>query len=146
MVADTHILIELVWNRVTHCFFKIPLIQFCVLENKLFTCTVLFLFYFYNIMLRPDLLTFRVAGAVFRIAGEMRLSPAYFDNPDSPMCLQCSYGAWMSKMDSREISRQFFPLTIRYIVLHFFCLKRRHSQNNFTHDLASYNLSCGLWP
>lgn len=52
-------------------------------------------------MLRPDLLTFRVAGAVFRIAGEMCLLPAYFDNPDSPMCLQCSYGA-MSKMDSRK--------------------------------------------
>ena len=32
-------------------------------------------------MLRPDLLTFGVAGAVFRIAGEMRRLPAYFDNP-----------------------------------------------------------------
>ena len=34
-------------------------------------------------MLRPELLAFWVAGAVFRIAGEMRRLPAYFDNPDS---------------------------------------------------------------
>ena len=34
-------------------------------------------------MLRTDLLTFVVAGAVFRIAGEMRQLPAYFDNPDN---------------------------------------------------------------
>ena len=32
-------------------------------------------------MLRPDLVTFGVAGAVFRIAGEMRRLLAYFDNP-----------------------------------------------------------------
>ena len=32
-------------------------------------------------MLRTELLTFGVAGAVFRIAGEMRRLPAYFDNP-----------------------------------------------------------------
>ena len=33
-------------------------------------------------MLRTDPLTFGVAGAVFRIAGEMRRLPAYFDNPE----------------------------------------------------------------
>ena len=32
-------------------------------------------------MLRTDLLTFGVAGVVFRIAGEMRRLLAYFDNP-----------------------------------------------------------------
>ena len=41
----------------------------------------LFPFYFSNIMLRTDLLKFRVTGAVFKIAGEMRGLPAYFDNP-----------------------------------------------------------------
>ena len=41
----------------------------------------LFPFYFSNITLRTDLLTFRVTGAVFKIAGEMRRLPAYFDNP-----------------------------------------------------------------
>ncbi len=34
-------------------------------------------------MLRTDLLAFGVAGAVFRIAREMRRLPAYFDNPGS---------------------------------------------------------------
>ena len=33
-------------------------------------------------MLRTDLLTIIVTGAVFKIAGEMRGLPAYFDNPD----------------------------------------------------------------
>ena len=47
------------------------------------TDPLLFSFYFYNIMLRTDPLTFGVAGAVFRIAGEMRRLPAYFDNPGS---------------------------------------------------------------
>ena len=43
----------------------------------------LFPFYFSNITLRTDLvLTFRVTGAVFKIAGEMRLLLAYFDNPE----------------------------------------------------------------
>ena len=32
-------------------------------------------------MLRTDLLTFGVTGTVFKIAGEMRRLPAYFDNP-----------------------------------------------------------------
>ena len=41
----------------------------------------LFPFYFSNITLRTDLLTFGVTGAVFKIAGEMRRLPAYFDNP-----------------------------------------------------------------
>ena len=41
----------------------------------------LFQFYFSSIMLRTDLLTFGVIGAVFKIAGEMRRLPAYFDNP-----------------------------------------------------------------
>ena len=41
----------------------------------------LFLFYLSNITLRTDLLTFRVTGAVFKIAGEMRCLQAYFDNP-----------------------------------------------------------------
>ena len=41
----------------------------------------LFPFYFSNITLRTDLLTFGVTGAVFKIAGEMRWLPAYFDNP-----------------------------------------------------------------
>ena len=41
----------------------------------------LFPFYFSNITLRTDLLTFRVTGAVFKIASEMRWLPAYFDNP-----------------------------------------------------------------
>ena len=41
----------------------------------------LFPFYFSNIMLRTDLLTFGVTGTVFKIAGEMRQLLAYFDNP-----------------------------------------------------------------
>ena len=41
----------------------------------------LFPFYFSNITFRTDLLTFGVTGAVFKIAGEMRRLPAYFDNP-----------------------------------------------------------------
>ena len=41
----------------------------------------LFPFYFSNITLRTDLLTFRVTGAVFKIASEKRQLPAYFDNP-----------------------------------------------------------------
>ena len=41
----------------------------------------LFPFYFSNITLRTDLLTFRVTGAVFKMAGEMRWLLAYFDNP-----------------------------------------------------------------
>ena len=41
----------------------------------------LFPFYFSNVMLRTDLLTFGVTGAVFKIASEMRRLPAYFDNP-----------------------------------------------------------------
>ena len=41
----------------------------------------LFSFYFSNITLRTDVLTFGVTGAVFKIAGEMRRFPAYFDNP-----------------------------------------------------------------
>ena len=41
----------------------------------------LFPFYFSNITLRTYLLTFRVTGAVFKIAGKMRWLPAYFDNP-----------------------------------------------------------------
>ena len=41
----------------------------------------LFPFYFSNITLRTDPLTFGVTGAVFKIAGEMRRLPAYFDNP-----------------------------------------------------------------
>ena len=32
-------------------------------------------------MFRTDL-TFGVAGAVFKLAGELRQLPAYFDNPD----------------------------------------------------------------
>ena len=45
----------------------------------------LFPFYFSNITLRTDLLTFGVTGAVFKIAGEMRRLPAYIDNPDLHM-------------------------------------------------------------
>ena len=41
----------------------------------------LFPFYFSNITLGTDLLTFGVTGGVFKIAGEMRLLLAYFDNP-----------------------------------------------------------------
>ena len=41
----------------------------------------LFPFYFSNITLRTDLLEFRVTGEVFKIACEMCLLPAYFDNP-----------------------------------------------------------------
>ena len=43
----------------------------------------LFRFYFSNITLRTDLLTFQVSGAIFKIAGEMRWLPAYFDNAAS---------------------------------------------------------------
>ena len=43
----------------------------------------LFLFYFSNITLRIDLLTFRVTDTVFKIASEMRQLPVYFDNPVS---------------------------------------------------------------
>ena len=43
----------------------------------------LFPFYFSNITLRTDLLTFRVIGAVFKIAGEMCRLPAYFDKPEA---------------------------------------------------------------
>ena len=42
----------------------------------------LFPFYFSNITLRTDLLTFGVTGTVFKIAGEMCQLPAYFDNPE----------------------------------------------------------------
>ena len=42
----------------------------------------LFPFYFSNITLRTDLLKLGVTGTVFRIAGEMRWLPAYFDNPE----------------------------------------------------------------
>ena len=42
----------------------------------------LFPFYFSNITLRTNLLTFRVTGTVFKIASEMRRLPAYFDNPE----------------------------------------------------------------
>ena len=53
---------------------------------------ILIPFYFFNITLKTDLLTFEVAGAVFEIAGEMRQLPAYFDNPEcagylSPMVI-----------------------------------------------------------
>ena len=41
----------------------------------------LFSFYFSNITVRTDVLTFGVTGAVFKIVGEMRRLPAYFDNP-----------------------------------------------------------------
>ena len=41
----------------------------------------LFPFYFSNITPRTDPLTFGVTGAVFKIAGEMRWLPAYFDDP-----------------------------------------------------------------
>ena len=43
----------------------------------------LFPFYFSNITLRTDLLTFRVTGAVFKIAAEMHRLPACFDNPEA---------------------------------------------------------------
>ena len=42
----------------------------------------LFPFYFSNITLRTDLLTFRVTSVVFKIAGEMHRLPAYFDHPE----------------------------------------------------------------
>ena len=44
----------------------------------------LFPLYFSNITLRTNLwlLTFGVTGTVFKIAGEMRRLPAYFDNPE----------------------------------------------------------------
>ena len=45
----------------------------------------LFPFYFSNITLRTDLLTFGVTGAVFKIVGEMHRLPAYFVNPDLHM-------------------------------------------------------------
>ena len=55
----------------------------------------LFPFYFSNITFRTDLLTFGVTGAVFKIAGEMRRLPAYFDNPELvevlDLELQCYY-------------------------------------------------------
>ena len=41
----------------------------------------LFPFYFSNITLRTFQLIFGVTGAAFKIAGEMRRLPAYFDNP-----------------------------------------------------------------
>ena len=41
----------------------------------------LFPFYFSNITLKTDLLTFLVNDAVFKRAGEMCQLPAYFDNP-----------------------------------------------------------------
>ena len=43
----------------------------------------LFAFYFSNITLGTDLLTFRLTGAVVKIASEMRRLLAYFDNPES---------------------------------------------------------------
>ena len=39
-------------------------------------------------MLRTDLLTFGVTGAVFKIGGEMRQLLAYFDNPASIVLLR----------------------------------------------------------
>ena len=58
-------------------------LPFCLTSAsiQLFTWTILYSFYFYNIMLRTDLLACGVAGVVFRVAGEMRRLPAYFDNP-----------------------------------------------------------------
>ena len=41
----------------------------------------LFPFYFSNITLRTDLLTFGITGAVFKIASEMCRLLAYFNNP-----------------------------------------------------------------
>ena len=46
-------------------------------------------FYFSNIMLQTDLLTFRVAAAVFGIAGGMCWLPAYYDNPKLEIRGQC---------------------------------------------------------
>ena len=51
-------------------------------------------FYFSNIMLQTDLLTFgvHVAVAVFRIAGGMRRLLPYFDNPALLSLHGCKYG------------------------------------------------------
>ena len=69
-----------VWNHFTHCFcFKSLWSNLC--SNKLFTWTNLFSFYFHNIMVRTDLVTFKVASAIFRIAEEMHQVLAYFHNP-----------------------------------------------------------------
>ena len=54
----------------------------------------LFPFYFSNVMLRTDLLTFRVTAAVFKIAGEMRRLPAYFDNPGDAGCMTVTLCTW----------------------------------------------------
>ena len=43
----------------------------------------LFSYYFSNVMLQTDVLTFGVAATVFGRAGGMHQLPAYFDNPDN---------------------------------------------------------------
>ena len=61
----------------------------------------LFPFYFSNIMLRTDLLSFGVTGAVFKIACELRRLPAYFDNPDqsnNQSITTCRYATYMSRI------------------------------------------------
>ena len=49
-------------------------------------------FYFSNITLRTDLLTFGVTGGVFKIVGEMCRLQAYFDNPVHVSLLLKLYG------------------------------------------------------
>ena len=74
----------------------------------------LFPFYYSNIMLRTDLLTFGVTGAVFKIGGEMRRLLAYFDNPadtdeiwNMAAVRDLSMGAVVSKSVLNNIIKDF---------------------------------------
>ena len=64
----------------------------------------LFPFYFSNITLRTDLLTFGVTSAVFKIPGKMHWLLAYFDNPvyctsKTPFWGPCScYFQWVTNV------------------------------------------------
>ena len=85
----------------------------------------LFPFYFSNMTLRTDLQTFGVTGAVFKIAGEMRWLPAYFDNPEhvawvcghthTTCCTQqcCSMLHWHVVIVWPALNNNNFPLILK---------------------------------
>ena len=54
-------------------------------------------------MLKTDLLTFGITGAVFKIAGEMRLLPAYSDNPGLSVKFIPGHCDWKLPLDTAEM-------------------------------------------
>ena len=73
----------------------------------------LFPFYFSNITLRTDLLTFRVTGAVFNIAGEMRRLPAYFDNAEPVISNISNEHGEVVKNDFLHLHDLWFPMFVK---------------------------------